>query len=250
MIYVGVDGQAKQPVDIKVGVGGEAKTVSKIYTGVGGEAKLVYGGALKKILIKPYSRWLSHTYDPGFVWMTNDPETIESCGDFSYSGTQITQATTTPDRQIGSFHALYAVYEGGNMVDLGELAREGKTVVINNTTRFGRRTGTDMQYGANAAIGYKTGANPSQGQCIAQIRGQVEHSTYSFSTTVPSTFDSVASVLHYNADGTNATKKAFLLYLTSNMFYSTAPFIEVNFTGITVDGVSVPIELSSDWGDR
>ena len=53
MIYLGVDGQAKQPVDIKVGVGGEAKSVSKIYAGVGGEAKLVYDNAFDHVLFQP-----------------------------------------------------------------------------------------------------------------------------------------------------------------------------------------------------
>ena len=247
MIQVGVNGQAKPVVDIKVGVSGEAKTVSRMYVGVGGEAKLVYDNTVQKVIVRPFSRSLDRAQPGNYAWISNDPAVIleDSSSRMITYGSTVSQTVGcadhwSMDRQMISYYKLTALLESGSEIDLGAIARMGRSVDINVTSTLSVSAWGQGQYA------YSGNAS------IVPVEGFLNETK---TIMIPSDVSPTAEIYHYNSDGTNATVPGLFFYMSSNWWVVSgsvtgAATTTITINRVTIDGESVPVEIDYDWGDR
>lgn len=131
MIYLGVNGQAKQAIDLKVGVGGEAKSVSKIYAGVGGEAKLVYTTKIDHVVLRvAQTAYGPFDYSTGRnTWTGDDYAGFSSHGELHiFPDNHSFALTAKPGYFLQVLVRMMFAFKDGRVIDLQHLVAPSDSV--------------------------------------------------------------------------------------------------------------------------
>ena len=190
------------------------------------------GGAIEKIRIKPFARSLRN-YTTG--WVSNDPDVINQHGSITItaSNKRIAQ-TASPSYQLISYYEMVAVYENGREVDLRLLANAGAEIKA--------QFNSDLTYTGSATANYPVGN-------ITVFNGNGGGSWGTHPVTCPEDI-STYSILDYD-DGTARSIPGCFIYISAMSGDSQAtPTATMILYSVTINGISYPIELSTDWGDR
>ncbi len=194
----------------------------------------VFGGSsavITKIKIKPFARCLLGNGGSSWGWTSNDPAVISQHGAITLTAaSRCIQQFAYYGYQILSYYELVAVMSDGTELNLKHFNDAGISVQANVTD-------TISGYGVYNCSIFDEGAHP--------VGSSTKTSTVTCPANLPKT-----NVIGYN-NGATVSFDGCFIYMSakaSNSGYNIYNTCTIN--SISVGGVSYPVELSTDWGDR
>ena len=183
---------------------------------------------IEKIKIKPFARALLDGTTS--AWIENDPSSILNHATITITpNSRQIQQRAEAGYQVITYFRMVAVYSDGREVDLKDLANAGRIITASIAASL-------------------TPSSPNVGSVEIFNNQQLPGIWGSGTLTCPNDISS-KTIIGYN-DGTDATIPGCFLYISAKTNSASYSQTTMNFSSMTINGATYPVELSTDWGDR